>query len=300
MDRRGILDTLFPPERGRWRRWLGNERGEWGSANQTKTPKIPPPSPQEAALQAQNAQTAALQAAQMQAYNDQLNAYTASPLYTQGTQLAQQGQANMLARDQGGAYLSPSEQAYLDQAFASSSTMLRNAWNDAAAARGMSIGDTPVQTGYLQGVADLASSKAAAGLQLGQQDYANWQNAATFGQTLAQQNLGNRLNFASTAPAGYGLQTNLNQLRINSAPINQSGSSTGLNFGSIGQGIGGLGSALGAYDRWKNPRDAWGRPINQAQTPPSSPTGNPDQYSGPPVPTNYSTDTSAVDTGFFT
>lgn len=213
---------------------------------QTVTRNVGAPSLEEAAAQAQAA-------AQLKAYQAQLDAFQASPLYGSAQAVSQNALDAMNRRISGqGDYLSPSEQQYLDLAFAAPQRQamdtLRMQAEQDAARRGLTLSDSPTGNEYLRQLANLqsniASSRANAGLQLGQTDMANWQNAAPIGLNLQQQAQQNRLALQNQAAQ---FSNALAQNRIAAAPVTTTGTMTGTTsqpwsqtFGQIGQGAAGL------------------------------------------------------------
>jgi hypothetical protein len=181
-------------------------------------------------------------------------AYDASPLSATHKAIEEKAAANLLARLTGQApVLSPEEQARVDTVFGTTQArgeedLMRFA-RDLADARGMSTADSPIHDVSLQERRKfgegMASSKAAAELDLGNTNAIFNQGLMEFQERLRQQAYMNRLALSQMQPGSQAFGNQLFGQRLGSAKRTSHGSfsnwGVGMDIGQIAGGIGALG-----------------------------------------------------------
>jgi hypothetical protein len=231
----------------------------------TQTRNVAGPSPEEALLQQHNMQAAQAQAQALQQAMQQQQQYEQSPGYQQMMGIGPQAAQGLQGLMQNGGLPSQQQQSALQQYFQSimapqMQQMQQTASNEAAR-RGMTIADSPIGGDYLRQMANYQSQmggqQAGQGLQLGQNMGNMYQNALNFGGQLQQNANQNRLALVNAQPGGYGLQGQMAQNRIASAPTTTTQTGTqsqpfSQTLGQYGQAAQGLGQLAFGNGQNKN------------------------------------------------
>lgn len=230
----------------------------------TQTRNVAGPSADESLLQAANVRSGQ---AQSQALLDAIarqNAYENSAGYQQMSALGGQAATGLQGLMQNGMLPTGQQQSALQQYFQSimqpQQQQMQQVAQQEAARRGMTISDSPIGNPYLQQLANynaqMAGQQAGQGLQLGQNLAGMYQNTLNFGNQLQQNAMQNRLALTNAQPGSYGLQNNLANQRINSAPITTNSTTTnpqswmqnlGAGLDIVNKGMTGAKSGLDMY-----------------------------------------------------
>lgn len=236
--------------------WGTSSRKDRGT--QTSVIQLPPASPAEEELKKVNLEVAKLQAEELKAAAAERATQAGQPISELQTKVQQKAMENIYARLTGQSpVLAPEEQAHLDTIYNTAKTQGEQALNQyadqLAGMRGMRVTDTPIggevlrQRGNLE--LGLQGQKAAGALDLGQASAQFNAQMAEFTNNLRQQAFMQQLSLAGTAPASYGLQSQLFGERLaqgtRSGGFSGSSNMTGWNTGfDLSKAAGGAGAMM--------------------------------------------------------